>query len=680
MRKGIKIITLLALILTFIVIDKSKNVNAATVNYHDYSDINKLPTKYSYGTLFYTENTNVEVLSAHWETTDKTRWGADVGEEIKLKITNCAVDMDGELCDVIVTIGNIQSFKNYNASEGNSMFPNVKFNTNERMVATIAIIPNFVGKDNKTIIHCDSVGDVILFNLNLFYGTAEFTIDYYKAGTNIQANINGTIAEIFDIDIYTNSTLYSNEYFKGREGLTPLYDSNIYYKKNSSLSQENGGIFIGKNVENLNYFVTSTSCFVTQSQKSTYSMKYGGSNCGILYCFASPYAFEIDSPKKSVNKNIVYEEEEFTYIISQYIPNNYYSGVIGFLEGNSGLYSSFKIEDTINNNLTILSGTKVINENGTDVTSYFNISISGNKVVATLKSEYLSKREFYMHSYKVQIPVKFNRGSGKNVGSVSNIASTTVATGGNETVKNTEEVLVGLKYNITTRASIVPGVILVGDKKIISTEDEYIETVNHSSNSEILVRFKTDKFYDIDSVIINGSNIDKDTLTIDSEGYYKYTFVNNNVRESINQSIEVTTALIKGSINVTKIDKIDSTKYLSGATYKIEKLDENGNIDESFTVVEKITGDDGKIQFNDLLVGKYRVTEIKAPDGYELNNTPIEVEITSSNRQINITLNDRLKLELPETGGKRIKIFYIIGIVLILTSIVINKSKVIKNI
>jgi len=120
-------------------------------------------------------------------------------------------------------------------------------------------------------------------------------------------------------------------------------------------------------------------------------------------------------------------------------------------------------------------------------------------------------------------------------------------------------------------------------------------------------------------------------------------------------------------------NKNDNTILLSGAIFKIEKLDNEGNIDSTFNVIERTTDDNGKVEFTELLIGKYRITEIKAPEGYELSGRPIEVEITKDIREQNIIASDRLKLILPETGGNRIIIFNLIGFIVIIISIVLGK-------
>ena len=137
---------------------------------------------------------------------------------------------------------------------------------------------------------------------------------------------------------------------------------------------------------------------------------------------------------------------------------------------------------------------------------------------------------------------------------------------------------------------------------------------------------------------------------------------------------------VEGSIEITKVDKEDIDKVIEGATFRIEKLDENGEIDETFSYQEKTTGKDGKVKFEWLEVGKYRVTETRAPQGYELSKDSIEVEITKENRDITLTAENELKLVLPETGGINNNIVFVLsGLVIIFVAIIFKKrSKVIK--
>ncbi len=170
-------------------------------------------------------------------------------------------------------------------------------------------------------------------------------------------------------------------------------------------------------------------------------------------------------------------------------------------------------------------------------------------------------------------------------------------------------------------------------------------------------------------------NDDYTTEEKEIEGY-ELTYTPDNANgKMIEGKIEViySYSLIRGKIVVTKVDKNNNTKYLSGASFRIEKIDDLGNVDNSFKVEEKTTEDNGKVEFTDLPVGRYKITETKAPDGYELSKEAIDVEINSEQREINIVATDKLKLELPNTGGEGILFTTLLGINLILVAIIIKK-------
>ncbi len=67
--------TIILLIIIILIYCGINEVSAITINYHDYSDINKLPTIYSYGTLFWTDKTEIINLESRyeiWNDNDKT--------------------------------------------------------------------------------------------------------------------------------------------------------------------------------------------------------------------------------------------------------------------------------------------------------------------------------------------------------------------------------------------------------------------------------------------------------------------------------------------------------------------------------------------------------------------------------------------------------------------------------
>lgn len=188
------------------------------------------------------------------------------------------------------------------------------------------------------------------------------------------------------------------------------------------------------------------------------------------------------------------------------------------------------------------------------------------------------------------------------------------------------------------------------DTQLGNVEDAY-ETINELDN----INVKYDNLYEY--VSVDGEptgNMTVDTITVTY--YYRKT---------------------KGNITVTKVDKSDETKKISGATFKVEKLDDSGNVDSTFTAIEKTTDDTGIVKFSDLPLGKYRIEETVAPTGYELLNDTIDVEITSADNEKSIIAKDRLKLELPEAGGMNYFIaFEVIGTFAIVVSyVMIRKNR-----
>ena len=133
---------------------------------------------------------------------------------------------------------------------------------------------------------------------------------------------------------------------------------------------------------NVDMFDKIGSAVVVQPlSNATYTMAYGGRGCGICYVFASPYTFDLDAPTKTVNiapienQYKIYEEKTYNYMISQYVPNNYYSDVLNFIGQVGGKYREFRIIDDLSIHLNVnRSGIRVVNESGQDVTSYFDIT------------------------------------------------------------------------------------------------------------------------------------------------------------------------------------------------------------------------------------------------------------------------------------------------------------------
>ena len=142
--------------------------------------------------------------------------------------------------------------------------------------------------------------------------------------------------------------------------------------------------------------------------------------------------------------------------------------------------------------------------------------------------------------------------------------------------------------------------------------------------------------------------------------------------------VTYTYSLIKGNLSLKNIDNSDGSKILSGAKFKLEKLKEDGSIDETFVTIEKIVGESGILNFNELLVGKYRITQIEAPEGYKLNEKPYEFEITKDNRNINIDISNEIQKEIftnVDTGDIILVVAISMIVISIVTLVILNKNK-----
>lgn len=134
----------------------------------------------------------------------------------------------------------------------------------------------------------------------------------------------------------------------------------------------------------------------------------------------------------------------------------------------------------------------------------------------------------------------------------------------------------------------------------------------------------------------------------------------------------------KTSIQILKIKAGTSGENLvklAGAEFKLEKLTADGKnaIDSAFEAQTVTTGDGkengelGSTSFKDLEDGTYRITETKAPEGYNLLKSPITVVINRignsitvdgtdvfdkiSDNTITIQVANQAKFQLPATGS-----------------------------
>lgn len=91
---------------------------------------------------------------------------------------------------------------------------------------------------------------------------------------------------------------------------------------------------------------------------------------------------------------------------------------------------------------------------------------------------------------------------------------------------------------------------------------------------------------------------------------------------------------------INKLDFYDSSITLGGAEFEIRKVNTDGTVDTSSEPIKAITGNDGKIRFNNLdwnIV--YQIKETKAPTDYVLDSTPKYFMIVNQ-ENTGYTIND----------------------------------------
>ena len=213
------------------------------------------------------------------------------------------------------------------------------------------------------------------------------------------------------------------------------------------------------------------------------------------------------------------------------------------------------------------------------------------------------------------------------------------------------------------------------------TSNKSIEVEFDRKDTSILVKHVDENSSDLlDPETISGKIGDSYTTSArDFESYDLKTTPENASGVMTEQQIVITYVYSKVLGKVTVIKKDSTTNQrLEGAQFIIEKLNDSNEVDTNFEAVTKTTNENGVLEFNNLEVGKYRVTEIKAVDDYELSGNAQDVEISKSSRSVTIESTSRLKIVLPSTGEKYrtiVILVNIIGVTFIISSIMIKKYK-----
>ena len=211
-------------------------------------------------------------------------------------------------------------------------------------------------------------------------------------------------------------------------------------------------------------------------------------------------------------------------------------------------------------------------------------------------------------------------------------------------------------------------------------EDKHIVVKFERKDTSIIVKHQTEDGTDLVTPETRPGKVGDEYRTdpMDFEEYDLKTTPDNANGNMAEEQIEViyVYSKVKGTITVNKVDKTDSSIKLEGATFRLEKLDDTNNVDSTFEAIDKDTNEQGQAIFENLDVGKYRLTEVKAPQGYELTNEVVDVEVTKAERDISVTASDRMKIVLPATGKINYSLIISgIGLIAITTAFVLKKKE-----
>ena len=408
--------------------------------------------------------------------------------------------------------------------------------------------------------------------------------------------------------------------------------------------------------------------------------------------------------EKTVSATDVNPGENITYTITQNMPSA--------VDSNFSL-KSMVFKDQLNENL-IYNSLQVYNEKGTNVTSTAGTtSVSNNLVTYTFKSSYLSSLTYTGQTYKFVISttladsptigkiensaeVILNGTSSFTTNSVpTNVASyiniNYVDENGNEILDSkrvkgvlyddytteAEEIdkyeLITVPDNANGKYALEEAQITYVYKKIVKDIEIYInwddgESETRPTNVIVTVKGLENEEPQVIEITTNdswnyilkdlkkynddtGEEIIYTVTETTPEGYY----ISN---ETAQDDIYTITNSNYGTIIINKINNI-TKEGLQGAIFELYKQN-----DSSWDLINKFTsGEDGLVTINGLEHGSYKILEIKAPEGYNINDNEYSVNITGSENTFQVEIPNRESAILPDTGGNgTIKTLIIIGV------------------
>lgn|GEM_PF-6878574 len=283
--------------------------------------------------------------------------------------------------------------------------------------------------------------------------------------------------------------------------------------------------------------------------------------------------------------------------------------------------TKFKIYEDLNNNGQVDSTDTLIgetSETGANGQTTFSNLAAGNYLAV----ESISPIGYNSNTIPIPFKIAIN---GSNV-TVS--AKDTVITGGVTITKvdrNTNAKLSGAKFKIYKDVN--------SNGKIDSTDILVGETNATDVNGQVTYNnLQYGNYLAVESVAPIGYILNTNIMP--------FTINNNGTPATITAE----DAIITGSVEITKVDKDDTSKTLSGATFDIyQDMNNNRELDSSDILIGETdaTNDKGQVDFTNLKYGNYIAIEKTAPEGYNLDTHIMPFSITTQGEVSAITAEDK---------------------------------------
>lgn len=588
----------------------------------------------------------VEIDLLDGETYQNLDNDVELTEGFSILAKNSAINANGNYIDAVLTTKNLVFWNNKELD--------AKYVYKSR-ITTLSLEGITSGQYSRLDSEGSSQVPVVLgipieFNLDHMIGQVDASLSYYEADTyntpnQKYADVKNIIGLYSDIDVWNDKTdLFSDKIFKGNEGVaftnsenvkTIYYDVDGQYGKQIQLTNKDGsktatnyqarlktvtaidennkeysGLYIDDEVRtnaNVKDIHEKTSIFITEDldNEKIFNFRYASArSAGIRFCFVSPIKYDIAGPVKTSSVTKTTDNKNYIYSIIQKIPNNYYGYALKFANYSGTLYNSISISDTFDEKLTNINKNNItiVNENDLDVTKYFDISLSEEngktKFVATISNSnsdnFISKVDFYNHTYKVNVPVTTKDKINKN--KISNKASTTVD---NDTsnILESNNVDVDVYYTVT-----INHIDEYNNAILKTTTDEVIYGNTFSSNKEDFENYEYD-YNESDTNDGKNSGVVNKNITVNY--YYK-----KKATVTVNYYKEGTTE---------KLAESDILNKYYGDTYDVSNYKDNNNVPSKYEYTRFTSNT------TDELTGTVYIDEIRINYYYKLKDSKVVI-------------------------------------------------------